>query len=119
MSAAPLSIVDLDALYAPVARIKLFGIEHDVMPMSGVSYDVISQLSGADRGTPLTQLEAGQKVIADSIPTLSAEQVKKLTLDQVTRIVEIAMDSILGVRKIMENKSPNAESPAEETTPGS
>ncbi len=91
-------ILDLDALAAPVGRIRRFGAEHDVLPIDGVSQEMFEQIaSRAKKGEDVElgeQMDLSRKLIAQTVPTMSEEDRRKLSLHDMVRIITMAGKTI-------------------------
>lgn len=110
-----IEIVDIDALTAPIGKVKIAGKEHDVLPASGNAESLLQQLAKAsivaDGETPdaayvrVVQMDAPsvmQKVVRECVPTLSDEDVAKLNADQRNRIIGVATRRSAQVQTLIE-----------------
>lgn len=105
-----LEIIDLDALVRPIGRVRLDKELHDVLPINGRGADLLQQIA-TGRGDPAVQrtwLSVARTIIADCIPTLTIDQVKALSIEQVTATIGIATKQADNVRKIIESMEGNA-----------
>ena len=91
------TIIDLDALVSDtrLPRVRLFGAEHTVRPLTGAQAHRLAALPADDTGGAM--LEALLAVVARSVPTLTAEQVEALTLEQLSKIVELSRGDVAAV----------------------
>lgn len=91
------TVIDLDALVSEsrLPRVRLFGAEHVVRPLTGAQAHRLAQVQADDTGSQMfTALLA---VVAGCVPTLTPAQVEQLTMAQLGRLVELARDGIAAV----------------------
>lgn len=102
-----LDTLDLDALVRPVGNIKLGGKKYVVLPVQGAAMTLIEQLvqeAKQNRGKPkdgTEYLARGRKIVAAVVPTLSPEQIKGLSPDQITAIIGKATGTVDKVRGVV------------------
>lgn len=95
-----LEVIDLDSLIEPVAKIKVRGKEYDVMPVSGIAYDMATKsVEVAKKMKPEEQLGFMRKIIAELVPGMSEEDRARLSPKQMAAIVDIANRMVRKVEK--------------------
>jgi hypothetical protein len=125
-----LPVVDLDRLMRPIVRIKIFGSVHDVLPVDGRAADLLHQVADARRQAELGDANAmhagllfydvARQIVAAVVPTLTAEQRQRLTIEQLTQIIGLATRQVEEVEAAIERVEGNGHEPGDETqTPGS
>ena len=117
-----LPVVDLDRLVRPIARVKLFGDHHDVRPVDGRAADLLHQVADAQRQgqagdenamrTGLLFYDVAREIVASVVPSLTAEQRARLTIEQMTAIIGLATKQVHEVEEAMEHAEGNADRPA-------
>lgn len=109
---AETKVFDIDRLRNRLAgRIKVDGVEHDVLQVKGGTYQSLRAAA------PGEAMERVYRAVAEVCPSLTAEQVSALNLDQANAIIGIAGLGVEAVEKLY----PNEESPAAaavSTSPG-
>lgn len=124
-----LPIVDLDRLVQPIARVRLFGELHDVRPVDGRAADLLHQVADAQkRGeegdenaakTGLLFYDVAREIVANVVPTLSAEQRQRLTIEQMTSIIGIASKQVQDIEHAIEHAEKNGSGGTAPSTHGS
>jgi hypothetical protein len=103
------SIIDLDALLAPVGRVMIGGREHNVLPFDGASYHLLGQLQRAQSdGANTTEdslrfLEIACKLAHRIVPTLTEDQVSRLNDKQLAVILQLGAGQIEAVQKVLQD----------------
>ena len=124
-----LPIVDLDRLVQPIARVRLYGELHDVRPVDGRAADLLHQVADAQkRGeagdenaaqTGLLFYDVAREIVASVVPTLTAEQRQRLTIEQMTSIIGIASKQVREVEAAIEHAEGNGSGGTTSPTHGS
>lgn len=116
-----LRILDLDSLSAPAGRVVLHGEEHDVLPFDGASFHLMAQLQKEQErlskaeATPSDHLEflsLACKLAHRIVPTLSGEQVAKLSDKQLAAILQLGAGQVDAVEAMIAHQQGNAKAPA-------
>ena len=110
-------LIDLDLTIRPVAAIKLFGKTHDVMPLDGRSQRLLSLMlapmlatgkapSKADTAKDaVANQERLTEIVAQVMPTLTPDDVERLTVELKMQIVQIGGKQIDAVKKAIASVS--------------
>lgn len=101
------AVKNLDLYAAPAGRVQLFGKEHDVLQMDGFGYRTVREYQADEQSDVLWPLAARL------IPTLTPDEVDKLTAVQVGAILAVAQTPITAI----EDQFPNSDRPADESRP--
>jgi len=115
-------IIDLDELVQPIARVRLFGVVHDVRPVDGRAADLLHQVADAQKSAAEGDANAAQvgllfydvarEIVAGVIPTLDRDERARLTIEQMTTIIGIATRQVKAVEAAIEHAEGNASGPA-------
>lgn len=113
-------VVNLDRLVTVAGRIMLGNAEHDVRPLDGAGYHVLSQLRAAQDVDPATvdvkeqleYLQTAYALVRRLVPSLPSEVVDTLNDKQVAAILQIATGQIEAVTKQIEAARGNEHPPA-------
>lgn len=112
---AALPVLDLDALVRPIGRVKRFKVEHDVMPIDGVSMNIFEQLrEQAGKGETLqpgTEMELTRKILHQIIPTMSEEHLHALAVEEMLQIIMMARISVDRVRDFIRSQERSGKAP--------
>jgi hypothetical protein len=95
-------MLDLDALVNPAKLpvVKLGGAEHVVRPLTGAAAHRIAAVQSVqDNGEAM--LAALLDVVRSSVPTLSAEIVEGLTIEQVAAVVQLSRGAVTEVEALL------------------
>jgi hypothetical protein len=101
-----MTILDLDALTNPsrLPRVKLFGREIVVKPLTGASAHRIAALQSVeDNGEAM--LGALLDIIKGSCPELTAEEIASLSVDQVAALVQLSRGQVVEVEALLAERS--------------
>lgn len=100
-----LTIIDLDALTSDdkLPRVKLFGAEHFVRPLTGSQAHKLAQLQRDDNTNATFQVLL--QTVGGCVPTLKPEQVESLSMAQLTKLIELARDGIAAVEASVAERS--------------
>jgi hypothetical protein len=96
-------LLDLDALTNPnrLPRVKLFGREIVVKPLTGASaHRIASVQSVEDSGESM--LGALLDVVRSSCPDLTEKEVAQLSVDQVAALVQLSRGQVAEVESMLE-----------------
>ena len=106
-------VIDLDAMAKPVARIKVFGFEHDVLPMNGRCYEILQGLTEKSDGAANSlSMEYAQEIVHAVVPTLEPRQIKALNAAQLINVIAIASKHVDAVKKVIDSLEGNVKGPA-------
>lgn len=95
-----LDVVDIDALVRPVGRVRVFARIEPVMPVDSDGYKLIQTMgSGGEDAGP--QLDTARKVVARVVPTLTAEEIGRLTVTQIVAIISVCTRGVADVEKMI------------------
>lgn len=102
-----MTIIDLDSLVNPsrLPRVKLFGREIVVHPMSGTSAHRVAAVYAKNDTTGVLLLEALLDVVKTSCPDLTEDEVRRLSLEQVTAVVQLSRNAVDEVEAMVAKKS--------------
>lgn len=91
-----MTIIDLDSLVNPsrLPRVKLFGREIVVHPLSGTSAHRVASVYGTKDESGALLLEALLEVVRSSCPDLTEDEVRRLSLEQLTAVVQLSRNSV-------------------------
>jgi len=91
-----MSIIDLDSLVSPsrLPRVKLFGREIVVHPLSGASAHKVASVYEIRDDSGAIMLSALLDVVRSSCPDLSDAEVNRLSLEQLTAVVHLSRNSV-------------------------
>lgn len=112
--------LDLDALTSVAGRVVVHGQEHEVRPLDGASYHLLSHLQ-ASFGKDLSAVDAREQaeyvktafaLVRRLVPTLTDEAVDRLNERQVGAIIQIATGQIDLVTKQIQAAKGNGDAPA-------
>lgn len=99
-------LLDLDALTNPnrLPRVKLFGREIVVKPLTGASaHQIAAVQSVEDSGEAM--LGALLDVVRTSCPDLTDTEVKQLSVDQVAALVQLSRGQVTEVEAMLAERS--------------
>ena len=97
---------NLDLLDDVVGRVTLFGKDHDVLALDGAAYRMLYDLEANKRGDVRPLFDIAARIV----PSLTADEVGRLTAMRVGAILAIAGAPVQAV----ESEFPNSDGP---TTP--
>jgi hypothetical protein len=110
-----LKTIDLDALDAPVARVKIGGALHNVLPINGIAQEIIVGMNEQKEMSQVEQLRAARRIIEEIVPTLDEGARAKLGMDKMTRLIELASEPSAAVQASLEKYAGNARRPTRKT----
>lgn len=93
--------INLDELVNPsrLPRVTIFGREVVVHPLTGAAAHKVASLQADDDGTAM--LGALLEVVATSCPDLTADEVKRLSVDQVAALVQLSRGQVAEVEALL------------------
>jgi hypothetical protein len=106
-------LIDLDVTMAPIARVKLFGATHDVLPIDGKSQRILlAVLAPLTSDQKLTPSEAAalanentdrlDAIVAQVVPTLDDDERARMPTDLRMKVIQIAGRQIERVKAAMD-----------------
>lgn len=116
MSAASIEVLDLNALVRPIARVKLFDGEYDVMPASGRAAELLDQIAQhvqlpAEQRPAISISAIQREIVTECVPSLPDDVYAKLNVDQINAITSIATRMQERVRAMIDDKEKNVGGP--------
>lgn len=98
--------INLDELVNParLPRVKLFGREIVVRPLSGSAAHKVAAVSGAD-GNGEAMLGALLDVVRTSCPDLKEKEINALSVDQVAALVQLSRNQIAEVEAMIAERT--------------
>lgn len=96
-------MIDLDTLTSEAAapKVRLFGREITVLPLTGRAAHRLATVREADAADVFGAL---LEVIRSSCPALSTEDLDRLTVEQITALVQIARGQITEVESMLQDR---------------
>ncbi len=101
-----MAILDLDALTNPnrLPRVKLFGREIVVKPLTGASAHQIAAVQSVE-DSGVAMLGALLDVVRSSCPDLTEKEVAQLSVDQVAALVQLSRGQVTEVEAMLAERS--------------
>lgn len=115
-----LQLIDLNALAAPVCRIKIFDQEHDVLPASGRAADLLQQIAEAMKAvqaggdTPqaaIDSLAMQREIVKEAVPTLDDATLRRMNVVQLNQVIALSTQQQDAVRAFIASREGNAGGP--------
>lgn len=102
-----MTIIDLDSLTNPsrFPRVKLFGREVVVHPLSGAAAHRVAAVYAKPDESGMTMLGALLDVVRSSCPDVTEEEINRLSLEQLTAIVQLSRNMIDAVEQMVADAS--------------
>jgi hypothetical protein len=98
-----MTLIDLDSLINParLPRVKLFGREVVVHPMSGAAAHRVAIVYAKPNDDGTAMLAALLDVAKTSVPDLTSEEVERLSLEQLVAVVQLSRNGVAEVEKML------------------
>lgn len=109
------TLIDLDALTASdrLPKVRLFGRELTVRPLTGAAAHKIATIQDAD-GNANAVLGPLLEVLAGCVPDLTPEELDRLTVDQIAALLQLSRGQVAEVEEMLADQATAqlAEQPA-------
>jgi hypothetical protein len=98
-----MTLIDLDALTneSKLPRIRIYGREIVVRPLSGAAAHRVAAVTSASGENGAAMLAALLEVVRMSCPDLTTEEVERLTLEQLTAVVQLSRNQVDEVEQMI------------------
>lgn len=119
-----MTVIDLDTLtdVARLPRVRLFGREMVVLPLTGAAAHRLATLQDAE-ASPTAMIGPLLELVARSVPALTHEEREQLTVDQLAALLQLSRGQVADVEAMIaaaasRDASPAAGSEGNETAVG-
>jgi hypothetical protein len=110
------ALIDLDALTASdrLPKVRLFGREMTVRPLTGAAAHKIATLQDIDNSNATALLGPMLEVLAGCVPDLTAAEIDQLTVDQIAALLQLSRGQVAEVEEMLAEQATAqlAEQPA-------
>lgn len=98
-----MTLIDLDSLTNPsrLPRVKLFGREVVVHPLSGAAAHRVAAVYAQPDESGVKMLAALLDIVRTSCPTLTENEVERLSLEQLMAVVQLSRNAVEAVEKMV------------------
>jgi hypothetical protein len=97
------ALIDLDALTASdrLPKVRLFGRELTVRPLTGAAAHKIATIQDAENGNANAVLGPLLEVIAGCVPELTPTELDQLTVDQIAALLQLSRGQVAEVEEML------------------
>ncbi len=99
-------IIDLDELVDPIGQIRHNGNTYDVLPVSGIAFDLSEQIRATGKKlTIMEQLDYTYRIIAELVPSMPEKECRRLTPKQIAAIIGMAGGPVAKVARLADQRA--------------